>query len=379
MRHWATWRKAIFVASIVASSCVAGSAVAQGEPRRLALVIGNAVYGQMPARDACGSSANTVAAALKRAGFDVTQLGNVTNAQMGAAISGFADTIAKASGSIAVAYVCGYAMAYDGRIFLLPASANLARDADVMTQGLISRQLVNAVFRSPARAGLVLLDNKTPPDRDAALPLAGLVDPATLGGKGFAAVDDREPVRSGPTPFAAAVVAGLANPEIDARALLRDLRAGLPVSARYPVVIHEPAEPAWLTGPRSSPEPAPVTAPVSAPVSAPMPVVAPIAPSAVPAPTVPVPAVPAPVVAAPIPAAAPPSSAQLLEPATISTADMRRVQLSLQRLGYYAGRVDGVVGPDTLAAVRRYQHELGAEMSGRLTKGQLERLLASGM
>lgn len=150
MRHWATWRKAIFVASIVASSCVAGSAVAQGEPRRLALVIGNAVYGQMPARDACGSSANTVAAALKRAGFDVTQLGNVTNAQMGAAISGFADTIAKASGSIAVAYVCGYAMAYDGRIFLLPASANLARDADVMTQGLISRQLATR-FSDPRR------------------------------------------------------------------------------------------------------------------------------------------------------------------------------------------------------------------------------------
>ena len=57
---------------------------------------------------------------------------------------------------------------------------------------------------------------------------------------------------------------------------------------------------------------------------------------------------------------------------------MRRVQLALQKLGYYAGKVDGVIGSDTLAASRRFQHELGAEMTGRLTKDQAERLLAMG-
>lgn len=369
MRRRTIWHKVIFLACIAALGCVAVSTGVHAEPRRLALVIGNAIYARLPAREACGSSANTVAAALKRADFEVTQLGNLSNAQMGTAISGFADTIAKAPDSIAVAYVCGYAMAFDGRIFLLPASTNLTRDADVMTQGVVSRQLTNAVFRSAARAGLVLLDNKTPPDRNAALPLDGLVDPAALGSKGFAAVDDRGPARSGPTPFGAAVVAGLANPEIDARALLRDLRAGLPMSAQYAVVIHEPAEPAWLTGPRSIPSP-------------PVPVLAPSVVVAVPAvlaPVAPAPVTPAPVAPAATPAATPLPPGQLLEPAIINAADMRRVQLALQRLGYYAGKIDGAVGHDTLAAVRRYQHELGAAMSGRLTKGQLDRLLTSGM
>jgi peptidoglycan hydrolase-like protein with peptidoglycan-binding domain len=53
------------------------------------------------------------------------------------------------------------------------------------------------------------------------------------------------------------------------------------------------------------------------------------------------------------------------------------VQLALQRLGYYAGQVDGVFGPESLAAIRRFQHELGAEMTGRLTADQAARLLGS--
>ena len=32
-------------------------------------------------------------------------------------------------------------------------------------------------------------------------------------------------------------------------------------------------------------------------------------------------------------------------------------------------------GPDTRAAIRRYQHELGADMTGRLTAAQATRLV----
>jgi len=60
----------------------------------------------------------------------------------------------------------------------------------------------------------------------------------------------------------------------------------------------------------------------------------------------------------------------------MTEADRRRVQTVLARLGYYDGRVDGVFGPDTRAAIRRFQHEIGAPMSGRLAADQATRLVS---
>jgi peptidoglycan hydrolase-like protein with peptidoglycan-binding domain len=48
----------------------------------------------------------------------------------------------------------------------------------------------------------------------------------------------------------------------------------------------------------------------------------------------------------------------------------------LARLGYYAGTPDGVYGPETRAAMRRFQHEIGAEQTGRLTGEQAAQLIA---
>jgi N-acetylmuramoyl-L-alanine amidase len=62
----------------------------------------------------------------------------------------------------------------------------------------------------------------------------------------------------------------------------------------------------------------------------------------------------------------------------MTEADRRRIQGALLRLGYYDGRVDGIFGPDTRAAIRRFQHEIGAEMNGRITPEQAGRLLAGG-
>jgi peptidoglycan hydrolase-like protein with peptidoglycan-binding domain len=55
--------------------------------------------------------------------------------------------------------------------------------------------------------------------------------------------------------------------------------------------------------------------------------------------------------------------------------DRRRVQQALSRMGYYAGQADGVFGPNTRAAIRRFQFEIGAEMTGTLTGAQATRLL----
>ncbi len=61
----------------------------------------------------------------------------------------------------------------------------------------------------------------------------------------------------------------------------------------------------------------------------------------------------------------------------MSDGDRRLVQQLLGKLGYYNGQVDGLFGPDTRAAIRRYQHELGAPMTGRLSAEQATKLVSS--
>jgi peptidoglycan hydrolase-like protein with peptidoglycan-binding domain len=51
---------------------------------------------------------------------------------------------------------------------------------------------------------------------------------------------------------------------------------------------------------------------------------------------------------------------------------IRGVQGRLARDGFYTGPIDGVWGPDTAAAVSRYQHAHGLEETGKLNRETLD-------
>ena len=57
-------------------------------------------------------------------------------------------------------------------------------------------------------------------------------------------------------------------------------------------------------------------------------------------------------------------------------ADRRGVQIALARMSYYVAQIDGLFGADTRAAVRRWQHEVGANMTGTLSGAQATRLVS---
>ena len=59
----------------------------------------------------------------------------------------------------------------------------------------------------------------------------------------------------------------------------------------------------------------------------------------------------------------------------MSEQDRRRIQVILATMGYYAGRIDGTFGPETRAAIRRYQFEIKAELTGHLNAEQATRLV----
>ena len=148
-----------------------------------------------------------------------------------------------------------------------------------------------------------------------------------------------------PTPLATALVAGLKGPQVQTAELLASLQQQLGVSGSITLAaVHQPSTTDYLAGappPPQPPAPVAVVAPTPAPSSSPPPVM--------------------------------PSDEQMAD------IDRRRVQTALAHLGYYDGKVDGIFGSETRAAIRRYQHELGGEMTGRLTAAQASRLVAAPM
>ena len=174
-RQWAT---AFALMPALAVALTAQAASAQEGPRR-ALVIGNTAYTALPQLPGCTASAHLVAASLRRAGFDVTERLDRSNGQMSGDLAALADAAARQPGAIVIAYVCGYATALDNRAFLLPVSAAIERETDVLTQGLVAKSVLDTVKRSGASVGLVLLD--------------GIAKPASSGKLSFAALASASP------------------------------------------------------------------------------------------------------------------------------------------------------------------------------------------
>ena len=63
--------------------------------------------------------------------------------------------------------------------------------------------------------------------------------------------------------------------------------------------------------------------------------------------------------------------------ADMSKADRLQVQDALHRLGYYKGPADGVFGPLTRTAIRRFQRDIGTATTGQLTGEEASRLIST--
>lgn len=360
--------------SIVGGACLAPAIAAP--PARRALVIGEVAYGALPALPTCAGSARSVAAALRHSGFEVTQRSDTTNGETDAALTSFAKQLTDAPGSTAVIYFCGYAASLDVRSFLLPVSATIERPFDVLTQGVVAKSVLATVVTTGTASGLLALDVFAQPGNSTPLPLDRLAQGVAISGQGYVAVAETNSTDA-MTPLAAALADGLAAPTVETGALVGDLQRRLVSAAGAKLLaVQAPTSASFLVG-GPPPKPAPATAeqaaqePPAPPPASPPPPQQPPAPSPpAPPPSPPPPSMPAPTAAAPNPIPAMPDENQMTE------ADRRRVQAALAVLGYYSGRVDGQFGPETRAAIRRFQHEIGADMTGRLTAEQAGRLVA---
>jgi uncharacterized caspase-like protein len=124
--------------------------------KRVALVLGNGAYQNVPQLPNPVNDSATIAATLKDAGFDVVDSRHDLPAlEMRRALRDFSDTARDAD--IAVIYYAGHGMEVDGTNYLIPVDAKLERDTDVYDEALsLDRILVAAEPAKQLR--LVILD-----------------------------------------------------------------------------------------------------------------------------------------------------------------------------------------------------------------------------
>lgn len=382
---------AMIAIAAFAWSSAGGDARGQLAPARVALVIGNAAYTLAPTLPACTASANLVAGRLKAAGFDVAELLDATNGAMGAALTDFAQAIHL--DTAAVVYFCGYAVNYQNRDFVLPASATLDRPSDALTQGVVERALdTTAAGSANAGPALVLLDLFSLPNDRTTAPTATIAQGTTNGRVAIAVALEASGLDAA-TSAATALATVISQREVKLPGLIAHLRSLMPTSGPSLIgqheatadllLIGEPPKPpaseaAGQTNPgtRASPAASATPTPPTPPVSSETQATPPISLEAAPPPHAPSPTLPPAGSSTAAQQVSPaPSRPPLPDEGMMTYADRRDVQTALARLGYYDGRIDGQFGPDTRAAIRRWQHEVGAEMTGALSGTQATRLV----
>jgi len=140
-----------FLAAVLLLACEPAWAA-----KRVALIIGNSAYQNVPPLSNPVNDGAIMAATLKSAGFDVVDSRHDLSAiETRRALRDFSDAAYDAD--VAVVYYAGHGMEVDGANYLIPVDAKLERDTDVFDEALSLERIL--VAAEPAKQlRLVILD-----------------------------------------------------------------------------------------------------------------------------------------------------------------------------------------------------------------------------
>ena len=145
-------RRYAFLAALILLSFTTLEAHAD---RRVALVIGNSQYREIPALKNPDQDAEDVSKTFRQAGFDVFVAKDVTRLQFE---EKFRNYLAAADGAdLAVVYYSGHGFQIGGQNFLIPVDASLKDAADMEVQA-IKVDDVLAQLRSKSKVQMIILD-----------------------------------------------------------------------------------------------------------------------------------------------------------------------------------------------------------------------------
>jgi uncharacterized caspase-like protein len=124
--------------------------------RRVALVIGNGAYNNVPKLINPPKDAKAIAALLRNLGFDVLTGTDLTQAGMTDQLRKFASEAENAD--VALFYYAGHGLSLDGKNYLVPVDVNLKSELDVKLGGPIDVNIMLDQTMSMSKVKLVFLD-----------------------------------------------------------------------------------------------------------------------------------------------------------------------------------------------------------------------------
>ena len=210
------------------------AASASADGKRVALVVGNSAYRNVPELPNPANDAGAVAAALNRLGFSVTLIANASFEEMRRGLIALGREAAGAD--MAVMYFAGHGMEISGENWLIPIDAELKKDIDAENEAISLRSVMLHVSNTTS-LGLVVLDACRNNPFAAKMHRALALRAATAGGLGRI-----EPVgnvlvayaaRDGTTaldgdgrnsPFTTALLHNIETPGIEVTFMFRNVR-----------------------------------------------------------------------------------------------------------------------------------------------------------
>ena len=140
--------------AIVAFTIIA-AAPASADGKRVALVIGNSAYRNVPALPNPPNDAGDLAAALNRLGFAVTLITDASFDEMQRSLIALGRDAAGAD--MAAVYFAGHGMEISGENWLIPVDAELKKDTDALNEAISLRSVMLQVSNTTS-LGLIILD-----------------------------------------------------------------------------------------------------------------------------------------------------------------------------------------------------------------------------
>ena len=221
---------------LVLAAALAGLGLppASADGKRVALVIGNSAYRNVPELPNPANDASDVAAALRRLGFAVTLMTNATFDQMRRGLIGFGRDAAGAD--MATLYFAGHGMEIGGENWLIPIDAELTRDTDAENEAISLRSVMLQVSNTTS-LGVVMLDacrnnpfaakmRRSLALRDAGRGGLGRIEPVGNVLVAYAARDGTTALDGDGrnSPFAAALLRNIETPGVEVTFMFRNVR-----------------------------------------------------------------------------------------------------------------------------------------------------------